>query len=297
MTRFAFLIDPAPADAGAVDLDATIARIDPDQPALSVGDMSANRGDGVFESIGVFDGRAKQVGPHLDRLANSARLLDMPEPNRAQWRRAVETAVAAVPDEGEWTIKLLISRGVQIGAVGAPSSGPTAWVTASRSADYTAQRTDGIRVVSLDRGYDSNAAQRSPWLLLGAKTLSYAVNMAAAREARRRGADEAVFTTTDGYLLEAPTANLILRRGDQFVTPEPTAGLLHGTTQLEAFDWLEDSGYPTGYEHLPAAALADADAAWFVSSIRLAAPISSIDGRALPVDHALTAALNDYLRS
>jgi len=296
MTRFAFLIDPLAASGDAGSFDSTITQIDPDAPALSVGDLSANRGDGVFESIGVFDGRPKQVEAHLERLANSARLLELPEPNLAQWSRAVETAVAAVPAEGEWTIKLLLSRGVQIGGPGAPASGPTAWITASAAPDMTAARESGIRVVTLDRGYDSRAAQRSPWLLLGAKTLSYAVNMAAAREAHRRGADEAIFTTTDGYLLEAPTANVVLRRGDHFVTPEPTGGLLHGTTQLAAFDWLEEQGHPTGYEHLPTAALADADAAWFLSSIRLAAPVVSIDGRELPVDRELTARLNAHLR-
>ncbi|WP_119696927.1 aminodeoxychorismate lyase [Microbacterium halotolerans] len=295
MTRFAFLISPVPADATG-DFESTITQIDPDAPALSVGDLSANRGDGVFESIGVFDGRAKQVVPHLERLANSAQLLELPEPNIAQWSRAFDRAVASIPDRGEWTIKLLLSRGVQIGGPGAPASGPTAWITASPAPDFTAARENGIRVVTLDRGYDSGAAQRAPWLLLGAKTLSYAVNMAAAREAHRRGADEAIFTTTDGYLLEAPTANVILRRGDHFITPEPTAGILHGTTQLAAFDWLEENGHPTGYEHIPVAALAAADAAWFVSSIRLAAPVTHIDGREVPVDNDLTRALNVHLR-
>ncbi|MGO1768558.1 MAG: aminodeoxychorismate lyase [Microbacterium sp.] len=296
-TRIALLVDPAPADDARTAFDDTIAPIDPDAPALSVGDLSANRGDGVFESIGVFDGRPQQVEAHLDRLANSARLCDLPAPNLRQWSAVVDRAVATVPATGEWTVKLLLSRGVQIGGPGAPASGPTAWATASRAADFTAAREQGIRVVTLDRGYDSGAAARSPWLLLGAKTLSYAVNMAASREAHRRGADDTIFVTTDGYVLEAPTANIILRRGDHFITPEPTGGVLHGTTQLSAFDWLEEVGHPTGYEHIPVAALYDADAAWFVSSIRLAAPVTHIDDRALPVDHGLTAALNTHLRA
>lgn len=297
MTRFAFLIDPLAADDVQAPFDESIIRIDPEAPALSVGDLSANRGDGIFESIGVFDGRPQQVVPHLERLAGSARMLELPAPNLGQWARAVAIVVATIPDEGEWTIKLLLSRGVQLGGPGSPASGPTAWLTASPAPDMTGVREQGIRVVTLDRGYDSRAAQRSPWLLLGAKTLSYAVNMAAAREAHRRGADEAVFTTTDGYLLEAPTANLVLRRGDHFITPEPAGGLLHGTTQLAVFDWLEAQGHPTGYEHIPTAALPEADAAWFVSSVRLAAPVTHIDGRELPIDRELTVAMNAHLRN
>jgi 4-amino-4-deoxychorismate lyase len=45
------------------------------------------------------------------------------------------------------------------------------------------------------------------------------------------------------------------------------------------------------------AALRDADAAWLVSSTRLAAPLTHVDGRELPVDRDLTAALNAYLLS
>lgn len=296
-TRLAFLIDPIPFDDPRDDVADTIAPIDPDAPALSVGDLSANRGDGIFESIAVVDGHAQEVGPHLERLANSARLCDLPEPNPGQWRAAIERATAGLPSSGEWTIKLLMSRGVQHGGPDAPFTGPTAWLTAARASDHTAVRENGLRVVTLDRGYDSGAAQRAPWLLLGAKTLSYAVNMAAVREARRRGADDTIFVTSDGYVLEAPTSTVVLRRGDTFLTPEPTGGILHGTTQLSLFDWLEENGYSTGYEHIPAAALADADAAWFVSSVRLATSLTHIDGRALPVDRGLTAAMNAYLLS
>jgi 4-amino-4-deoxychorismate lyase len=168
-------------------------------------------------------------------------------------------------------------------------------VTASDAADFTVPRTDGIRVVTLDRGFDSEAPARAPWLLLGAKTLSYAVNMAAIREAKRRGADDAVFVSSDGVLLEAPTASVVLRVGERFVTPAPGAGILHGTTQLSLFDHLESQGHPTSYETLPASALADADAAWLLSSVRLAAPIRSVDGVDVPMDPELTASINRYL--
>lgn len=294
--RLAYLIDTVSADDPRTDFSGTFAPIDPDAPALSVSDLSSNRGDGIFESIAVVDRHPQETRPHLERLAHSARLSDLPAPNLAQLRAVVEEA-AAQCSPGECTIRLLMSRGVQHGGPGQGIHGPTAWLTAAQAPDSTAARENGIRVVTLDRGYDSGAAARAPWLLLGAKTLSYAVNMAALREARRRGADDAVFVTSDGYVLEAPTATVILRRGDTFLTPEPTGGILQGTTQLSAFDWLEENGHPTGYEHVPVAALRDADAAWLVSSTRLAAPLTHVDGRELPVDRDLTAALNAYLLS
>lgn len=287
---FALVIDPVPCDDEREDFTDTLTPIDPAAPALSIGELSTQRGDGVFESIGVIDGHAQEVAAHLERLAHSARLCELPIPNAQQWRQAV-AHVAAKAQPGESVLKLLLSRGVEHG----PS--PTAWVTLAPAADNARARTEGLAVASLDRGYGVRAGQDAPWLLLGAKTLSYAVNMAAVREAKRRGADDAVFVSSDGYLLEGPTSSVLLRIGDTFVTPEPGAGILHGTTQLSVFEYLEQHGHRTQYRLVGADELAKADAAWLLSSIRLAAPITTVDGVGIPVDRDLTAALNAYLLS
>ncbi|WP_217181991.1 aminotransferase class IV [Streptomyces sp. AC495_CC817] len=288
--RSALMIDPVSADETRADYSDTFTLVDAAAPALSVGELSTQRGDGVFESIGVVDGHPQEVVPHLERLAHSARLCDLPAPNQAQWHQAVEAA-AAQCGAGEAVIKLILSRGVEHGPT------PTAWATTAPAADFRSAREGGVRVVTLDRGYDLGAAERAPWLLLGAKTLSYAVNMAAIREAHRRGADDAIFLSSDGFVLEAPTASLILRFGDRFVTPEPNGGILHGTTQLSVYEHLAAQGFEVGYDRIPASDLPRADAAWLVSSVRLAAPITAVDDAALPVDAELTADLNRYLLS
>lgn len=290
VSTFALLITPA-ADFDVQDSYAdTFSVIDAAAPALSVGELSTQRGDGIFESIGVSDGHPQEVMPHLERLVHSAKLCDLPAPNIEQWRQAIAVAADAC-GAGEWVIKLILSRGIEHGPT------PTAWVTVAPAGDFASVRTNGVTVVTLDRGFDSGAPERAPWLLLGAKTLSYAVNMAAIREAKRRGADDAVFVSSDGILLEAPTASLVLRVGDRFVTPKPGAGILHGTTQISVFTYLQEKGYEVAYETLPASALPRADAAWLVSSVRLAAPIASVDGTSLDIDTALTQELNAYLLS
>ncbi|WP_417561888.1 aminodeoxychorismate lyase [Microbacterium sp.] len=288
--RFALMIDPVPADAEDGDFAATFQVVDPSAPALSVSELSTQRGDGIFETIGVVDSHPQEVGAHLDRLAHSAGLCDLPVPHLGQWRQAVaRAAVECGPGEG--AVKLILSRGVEHGPA------PTAWVTAAAAPDNTVPRTRGIRVVTLDRGIDSGAAERAPWLLLGAKTLSYAVNMAALREAHRRDADDAIFVTSDGFVLEGPTSSVVLRFGDRYVTPATGTGILHGTTQISLFDHLRASGRTAQYEAVPVDALVRADAAWLVSSVRLAAPVTAIDGRAIPVDAEATASFNRYLLS
>ena len=155
---------------------------------------------------------------------------------------------------------------------------PTGWAFGAVSPDHTPARTQGIRIVLLDRGVRHDVAQTSPWLLAGAKSLSYAVNRAAFREAARRDADDALFVSSDGYLLEGAVSNLVLRTGTRLTTPRTDLGILEGTTQHDIFTWAESQGYETSYELLTPDDLAAADAAWLVSSVRHAAPIRSVDG-------------------
>lgn len=286
--RFALRIDPVASDDRRESFAETFRPIDPDAPALPVGELSAQRGDGIFESLGVVDAHPQEVAPHLERLAHSARLCDLPAPNTAQWREAIARVVGEA-GTGESVVKLVYSRGVEGG------DAATAWVTLADAPDNVRARTEGVRVATLDRGFTLDVPARAPWLLLGAKTLSYATNMAAIREAKRRGADDAVFVSSDGYVLEAPTASVVLRIGERFVTPAPSAGILHGTTQLSVFAHLEERGFDTAYDTIAVSDLAEADAAWLLSSVRLAAPISAVDGRPIPVDRALSDELNAYL--
>ena len=284
-----FLIEPVPADSASVDLDSTFREVDASMPALRVGELSTQRGDGIFETLAVFDGHAQEARAHLERLRNSARICDLPEPYIPQWEAAIARAVAALPAEGEFALKLVLSRGVEHGPA------PTAWVHASPAADFRAVREGGIRVVTLDRGYARGTAERAPWLLLGAKTLSYATNMAALREARRRGADDAIFVTSDGFVMEGPTSSVVLRHGDLYSTPAPSGAILHGTTQQSVFEHLASTGARTEYRDIPTEELTTADAAWLVSSVRLAAGITHVDDAPLPYDSVETRALNAYL--
>ncbi|RWZ64355.1 aminodeoxychorismate lyase [Labedella populi] len=286
-----FFLSPFPASAEPeeTEIAASIREDDASAPALSVLDLGASRGDGIFETLGVIDGRAHGVDEHLARLVRSAAMLDLPEPHLEQWRAAMERAVASLPRTGQGSLKIVLTRGIEGSGV------PTAWIVARAATSDFAERRDGIRVVTLDRGFPLDVSERAPWLLAGAKTLSYGVNMAAIREAKRRGADDALFVSSDGYALEGSTSSLIVRFGERIVTPSIDGGILPGTTQAAIYGWLETEGYRPEYAALRADALRDVDAAWFVSSVRLAAPITAIDDRPLEIDVALTAGMNAML--
>ena len=293
MTRATLLTITAPTGDPATG-DPGYAVADFDAPQVRITDLGITRGDGVFETIAVIDGHPQALGPHLMRLAHSAALLDLPEPAEHVWHEAVLAGIADYRTRNgggdELYAKLIYSRGVE------GSGRPSGWVFVDQGEDFSSQRL-GIRVVTLDRGLRHDIAETAPWLLAGAKTLSYAVNRAAQREAVRRGADDVLFLSSDGFALEGPTSNVILLSDGVVSTPQTDQGILAGTTQAAVFDFFTTKGLRTEYRRITAEELVSADALWLVSSVRMAAPITDLDGRAYPVDAELTAELNRYLLS
>jgi 4-amino-4-deoxychorismate lyase len=205
------------------------------------------------------------------------------------WRAAIVAAIAELQPGAESWVKTVLTRGVE------GDGRPTGWVYATHTSDFTRVRTEGIRVVTLDRGYRHDVESTSPWLLAGAKTLSYAINRAVLREAKRRDADDVVFVSSDGFVLEGPTSTVIYRVGDRVLTPGTGLGILDGTTQANVFRYAESLGLSTGFELATPDQLRGADAAWLVSSVRLAAPVRQLDGQPVAVDAAFTSGLNEYL--
>lgn len=255
---------------------------DPGVPLLRVDDLGVTRGDGVFESISVIDGSPVDLPGHLARLRRCAELLDLPPLSTEVIEAAVLRAVDRCSGQPGLSVRVVVTRGPE-------SFGePTAWVAAAPAADLSRQRRDGVRAVLLDRGMRADAGASAPWLLAGVKTLSYAIHAAATREARRRGAEEAVFVSTDGYVLEATTASVLARFGDRAVSPSQDQDILPGTTVARAADVLASAGVALEHRPLPAAELPDCDGLWLLSSGRRAVPVIELDGRPLPLDRDLT---------
>ena len=262
---------------------------DPSSAQVSALDLGATRGDGIFETISVGNGFPQAFEHHLRRFAKSAATLELPAPDLDAWRAAILATIAELDPASESFVKTVLTRGIE------GDGRPTGWAYGAISADFTQQRTQGIRVVMLDRGYRRDVEQTSPWLLAGAKTLSYAINRAAAREAVRRGADDVIFVSSDGIVLEGPTSTVVFRRDDTLLSPGTGLGTLDGTTQASVFRYAESLGLETAFELATPQSLRAADAVWLVSSVRLAAPVRELDGQPLLVDSVFTAGINEYL--
>ncbi len=268
---------------------------DPQTPLLHADDLAVVRGDGIFESLLVRDGRPCLLEAHLGRLTHSARLMDLPDPDLERWRAAVAIAVSRWTEQGgqEGLLRLIYSRGRESGSE--PSAFAMIGAVAGR---VHAVRRDGLAVVMLQRCLPAEDAADMPWLLAGAKTLSYAVNMAALRYAQRQGAGDVIFLSSEGQILEGPRSTVVIATEIDgkpgLFTPPPWYPILRGTTQQALFEVARNKGYDCDYRALRPADLYAAQGVWLVSSSTLAARVHTLDGKPL-APSPMAAELNELV--
>src|SRR6266545_1082740 len=154
-----------------------------DTPILRADDLGALRGDGIFETIRVWGGRPWLLAEHLARLARSAARLELAVPPEATLVDLVDQACSAWPRDAEGVLRLVCTRGPEDGGE------VTAYATIAPVGEAILRaRAEGVRVLTATLGVPATARPDAPWLLGGAKTVSYAVNMACLRWAAARGA-------------------------------------------------------------------------------------------------------------
>jgi hypothetical protein len=190
---------PAPA---LLLLDDPTAVLDPATPLLRADDLGVVRGGGRLRDAPGRRRPAAFLDLHLARMQRSAARVGIALPGG--WTELARAA-AATQDDG--FLRLTCTKG-------APDAGPVGFAVAGPISDEIVRgREHGIRVVTLTLGVDAGARVEAPWLLGGVKSTSYASNMATQRAAVERGAQDAIWVSGDGEVLEAPTATVAWVRG------------------------------------------------------------------------------------
>ncbi len=251
-------------------------------PLLRADDLGVLRGEAVFETLRIARGRPTLLAAHLARFAAGATRLaiELPPGWEALAELAATTFAAQSPDG---VLRLVCTKG-------APGQGPLGYALATAiPAETLHARGHGVSAITLTLGLSAAARADAPWLLGGVKSTSYAVNMATLRHAEAEGAQDAIWLSSDGLVLEAPTATVAWVRDGVLVTPPERVGILRGTTVDAALPLLAG---PFEVRPGTAAELAEADEVLLLSSIRGIAPVIRLDGRDLGIG-PVTAALRD----
>lgn len=243
--------------------------VDPSEPVLRGDDDALWRGRAAFETLRVYGGRPFRLEAHLDRLTASAQSMGLPPVER---RRMQVLAGLVLPraDSSDASLRLVWTAGPEHG----PPSGLALLSTVPEWLEPL--RRQGAKAVSL-----LGVRATVPWLLPGVKSTSYAVNMAAEAEARRRGVDEAIFVDGDGIVLEGTVTNVWWRRGHTLYTPSLDLGILAGVTRAALVELAPACELTVVEGAYALQDLLDADEAFTSSSVREILPLVEIDGRAL----------------
>lgn len=245
-----------------------------EEAAVGVLDDGFARGDGAFETVGVWDGMPFRLGDHLERLGRSLRAARLDAPDLEALRADVEALVADVADDAALRL----------------------YATGS-----------GTRVVTLDAQPVRGAPRRlitqpAPWVRpvgtwepAGAKTMSYLPNMAASRAAQAAGGDDALLVTVEGYVAEGPTFAVCFVREGVLHAPAAELGIVDSISRRSVLDAAADLDVDVVTGRWPLAAARDADEVVVSSAVRPLTAVATIDGGALPASAPIAAKLADAL--
>lgn len=222
-------------------------------------------GDGLFETLRVDGGRARDVEAHLDRLFAGLRRIgiDLPE-GREDLERAVAEVAGAAPRPVA-RLRITVTRS------------PTRLITTS-AYEPPAERLyrEGVAVVLLpDHRIDSGGP------LAGLKSLNYQLNRMALRIAESRGAFEALLLNERGRLVEGSRSNVAVRLPDGFFTPPESDGCLPGTVRRRLLEKGVIQERPLTPEDL-----GKAGEMVLMNSLIGVLPVSRIDGREVGRDES-----------
>jgi branched-chain amino acid aminotransferase len=261
----------------------------PDDAKVSVYDRGFLFGDAVFEVLRTYGGVPFAWGEHFARLRRSAERVFIEVPvDDATLRGEVERGVAAAANE-ESNVRIVLTRGVgpvtlDPGTARAPLRVVLVEAVVPPPRDAYAS---GIAAVTVrtQRTADGTAAS-------GAKVTNYLESLLAVREAKARGAQEALIVDGRGDVVEGATSNVFVVKGGRLATPPPDAGILVGITRAHVLDAAALAGVAVDQRTLRPDDLYGADEVFVTSSIREVLPVVRVDGRTIasgpgPITRAL----------
>lgn len=245
------------------------------EAVVSVLDRSFMYGDGLFETIRVWNRCPVACEAHLDRMRAGAMFLGMGF-DYAAVRGAVDEFIAR-NGLGHGLIRIHLSRGVSGRGYGIePGMQSTVVITGWRDSGPLQLSADRVRLVVAGRVRvdPGNPLNRF-------KTANKLPQILAMTEARAQGAFDALMLDRDGRVVEASSANVLwVRDGVVFAVPED-AGALPGIAQAMVLEVCRVLGVLVRREGVTLSELLRAEAVLLTSAARGVVAVGEVCGSGL----------------
>jgi len=211
-----------------LSIDGEGSLVDRHEARVSVFDHGLTVGDGIFETIKVMEGEPLAVTRHLRRLQRSCEVLGLHAPDLGEITDGIAAVLGSDSDSARLgRLRITVTGG----------AGPLA------SDRGDASVTVVIAVSVMQPWPATTSAILVPWVrnersaITGAKSTSYAENVAALAWAHERGYSEGLFVNTVGQLCEGTGTNVFVVHGETVMTPPLTSGCLAGVTRELLVEW------------------------------------------------------------
>lgn len=207
-----------------------------ERAVVSVFDRGFLYGDGLFETMRVFNSKPFRWEQHLERLRCGAEFLKIRIPFSPEMLREFAGELIAKNKMSDALLRLTLSRGVGVrGYSPAGAEKPTVVMSLHPSPGAGAEIPGWKLIVS---------TQRLPAgvPLAQFKTCNKLPQILARAEADAAGADEALLCNTDGFVVEGATSNLFWVERGAVCTPPLAAGILSGVTRAVVLEICQTLG-------------------------------------------------------
>ncbi len=247
------------------------------QATTSIYDHGFLYGDGVFEGIRAYNGRVFKLDEHVDRLYDSATAIALKIPLSKEEMKEAILETLRTNDLRDAYIRPIVSRGVgDLGLDPRKCPTPNIFIISQEwGAMYGNLYEVGLKAITV--AIRRNAPDA---LSPNIKSLNYLNNILAKIEANAKGGDEAIFLDNNGFVSEGSGDNIFIVKNGKVVTP-PTINNLKGITRATAIELLTEHGYDIAEDNVGLFDLYTADEVFVTGTAAEAAPITTIDGRAI----------------
>ena len=269
---------------------------------IHVGAHGLHYGSGVFEGIRCYEtekGSAVfRLTDHLQRLHNSARLIQMELPFSVEELKAACNEVIGVNGLPECYLRPLAFYGY--GELGVrPTGCPVdvvimSWPWGSYLGDDALE--NGVR------------AKISSWQRIGPNVIPhvakatgvYLNSMLAVLEASKAGYEEAILLTETGYVADGSGENIFMVKNGRIATPDLSSSILPGITRDSVIQIAQDLGYTVEEKNLVRADLYLADEIFMCGTAAEVTPVRAVDDREVgdpgPITREIQSAYLDTVR-
>ena len=259
------------------------------QAVISPFDLGFLYGYGLFETMRAYSGHIFRLGIHMERLRRSAALIGLPLDVFDLEKACYDTLKAN--NLADARIRLTVSIGEGEAIPDPPKHPkPTVLVIAT---SYTPPSTEVYR-----NGYKAVVSpihQNSQSPLSHLKTVNYLNQFLARREAKEKGADEAILLNERGFLCEGSTNNVFLVSKGNLVTPNEESGCLPGITRQTVIELASELGIRVTEREVRLEELLNADEAFLTSSLIELMPLTEVNSE--PIDRGKRSKITERLMS